>query len=209
MGFSLGKIGKSFGKVTGGFFDPIGEAINGLTGVNSSMDKSYQQQMSAMKAQNAYNTYMWNLQNQYNSPQAQLARMAEAGIDINPTSYALGTGNLSNTASLVGSASGFSGSGSPAGNPITMAMGVAQGIQGVRESKQRVENMKEQNTNLMEQGNILFNQMEGSRLANEIARHNLQYAQAHNMPVNSVPSIDSSSASWLNELLTTLKKGTN
>lgn len=117
--------------------DPVGDLINGLTGVNAQTDKTYKQQMASMNAQNAYNTYMWNLANQYNTPSAQLARMADAGIEINPTSYALGTGNLSNTASVVSSENGFAGSGSPAGNPISMAMGVAQGVQGIRESKAR------------------------------------------------------------------------
>lgn len=185
MGFSLKKLNSS---IASGF-GSIGGILNGITGVTESQDRTYEQQRKAMQEQNAYNTYMWNLQNQYNTPMAQLARMAEAGIDINPTSYALGTGNLSNTAALVGSASGFSGNGSPAGNPISALMGVAQGIQGVRESKQRVANMEEQNINLMEQGNLLFNQTEGSRIANEIARHNLSYAKERHKPVGFTPQI--------------------
>ena len=104
----LRKVQKAVSPVAKG----MGGLLNDMTGVTGQMDKSYAQQKAMM-----------DLQNQYNSPAAQLARMAEAGIEINPTSYALGTGNLSNT-----SASGFAGSGSPAGNPITMAMGVAQGI---------------------------------------------------------------------------------
>lgn len=129
-------------------FSSVGSILNDITGVNSQTDKTYKQQMSAMEAQNAYNTYMWNLANQYNTPVAQLARMKEAGIDINPTSYALGTGNLSNTAGTISSASGFSGSGSPAGNPISMAMGVANGIQGIQESKARTA-LDEANTDNM------------------------------------------------------------
>lgn len=138
-------------KISKGFADavsPIGGLLNGITGVSEQTDRTYYQQQKAMDSQNDYNTYMWNLANQYNTPQAQLARMADAGIDINPTSYALGTGNLSNTAGVVTSASGFSGSGSPAGNPITMAMGVANGIQGIRESKARTA-LDEANTDNM------------------------------------------------------------
>lgn len=161
----------------------VGNALNSITGVNSQTDKTYKQQMSAMEAQNAYNTYMWNLANQYNTPAAQLARMKEAGIDINPTSYALGTGNLSNTAGTISSASGFSGSGSPAGNPISMAMGVANGIQGIRESKARTENMHKQNDNL--DGVIT-----ATRLENEIRRHNLEIGRDTNSPVGTTPSMD-------------------
>lgn len=181
-------------------FSSVGRVLNDITGVS---DSTAQQRKMAQE-QNAYNTYMWNLANQYNTPAAQLARMKEAGIDINPTSYALGTGNLSNTAGTVTASSGFVGS--PAGNPISMAMGVAQGITGIKEAKQRIENMKEQNINLMEQGNIMFNQIEGSRLQNEINRHNLQYARQHGTPVMSMPSIDASLASAGNEIYAGAKK---
>lgn len=176
----------SFLKSVSKGFSSVGSILNDITGVS---DSTAQQRKMAQE-QNAYNTYMWNLANQYNTPAAQLARMKEAGIDINPTSYALGTGNLSNTAGTVTAGSGFVGS--PAGNPISMAMGVAQGITGIKEAKQRIENMKEQNINLMEQGNIMFNQIEGSRLSNEIARHNLAYARGHNKPVNWTPNAISS-----------------
>ena len=136
-GFS--SLGNAFTGKGGDYYNGIGSALNKLTGSEKAMKDTYKQQMSAMNAQNAYNTMMWNLQNEYNSPSAQLARMADAGIEINPTSYALGTGNLSNTAALVGSDSGFAGSPSPSGNPITALMGMAQGIQGIRESKAREE----------------------------------------------------------------------
>lgn len=119
----------------GGLLGGTGSALNKITGVDSQTEKTYKQQKEMMDAQNAFDLKMWNLQNQYNTPAAQFARMADAGIDINPTSYALGTGNLSNTAGLVTSHSGFSGSGSPAGNPVSMLMGVAQGIQDLKNAK--------------------------------------------------------------------------
>lgn len=181
-------IGKAFGSV--------GSLMNSITGTTGQMDKSYKQQMNAMNMQNAYNTRMWDLQNEYNSPASQLARMREAGIDINPTSYALGTGNLSNTAVKVDSAGGFAGSGSPAGNPISMLMGVANGIQGYRETQQRIDNMKEQNTNLMQEGLNLITkgtgmrlQNQSQRLNNEIARHNLAYGKKTGRPVGYVSSV--------------------
>lgn len=137
--FNLG-----IGKGGSGF----GETMNKITGVYGSMDKSYEQQLKSMAYQNAYNTAMWNKQNEYNSPAAQLARMREAGIDINPTSYALGTGNLSNTSAFVGSENGFAGSGSPAGNPISMALGVANGISEVRNRNAYTKNIEAQTKNL-------------------------------------------------------------
>lgn len=183
MGFNLLKSHPftAIANVAGG---SIGNFLNDVTGVNSQMDKSYKQQKATMALQNQYNKDMWNLQNEYNSPSAQLARMADAGIEINPTSYALGTGNLSNTATFVGSESGFSGSGSPAGNPISMLMGMAQGIQGIRESKARTENMYEQNNNLQEVTNA-------TSLENQIRRHNLKIAKKTGTPVGNMPTWDS------------------
>lgn len=170
------------------FLSSIGSALNNLTGVSSSQKKTYQQQLASTAYQNAYNASMWQAQNEYNSPTAQLARMREAGIDINPTSYALGTGNLSNTATFVGSEGGFSGSGSPAGNPISQLMGMASGILGVRETQARIDNMKEQKINIMTEGNRLFNQVETQRLENEIMRHNLEIGRKTHLPVNQYPS---------------------
>ena len=181
----------------------VGSVLNDLTGVSDSTN----QQRKMMEAQNAYNTQMWNAQNEYNSPTAQLARMREAGIDINPIAYALGSGNLSNTASSVSSGSGFVGS--PAGNPISMLMGMAQGIQGVRESKQRVENMKEQGINIMTEGNNLLTRGTQMKLVNDIMRHNLRYAENHNLPVNAVPGLESSTASLVNEIVEKIRKSGN
>lgn len=189
---SFGGLGSFFS----GIMSPVGGLLNGLTGVTDQQDRTYRQQQEAMRDQNKYNLAMWNLQNEYNSPASQLARMREAGVDINPTSYALGTGNLSNTAAHIDSASGFAGSGSPAGNPISMAMGVASGLQGIDESNQRIDNMKEQNTNLMQEGLNLITRGTGMRLQNQsqrlnnaIARHNLKYGKKYNKPVGYVSSV--------------------
>lgn len=175
-------LGNFFSGKNSAFEGMIGDTLNGLTGINSQMNKSYQQQIASMALQNAYNKNMWNLQNEYNSPASQLARMREAGIDVNPTSYALGTGNLSNTSALVNSEAGFSGSGSPAGNPISMLMGMASSIQGIRESKARTDNLEVQNGNLKEV-------TEATALDNAIKRHNLAIGKDTNMPVGQVPSV--------------------
>lgn len=171
-----------------GFFSKVGGILNDFTGITSQQNQTYKQQVQAMNAQNAYNTAMWNAQNEYNSPVAQLARMREAGIDINPTSYALGTGNLSNTATFVGSENGFSGSGSPAGNPITMALGVANGISEIRNRNALTDNLGVQNENLHAQNANLLVQNASTRIDNDIKRHNLEVARELNMPVGEVPS---------------------
>lgn len=196
---SLGSIIGNPGSKSGyGTNSLIGDIFNDITGVTGQMNQSYAQQLKAMGLQNNYNNRQWlaqinfekemlNKQNEYNSPTAQLARMREAGVDINPTSYALGTGNLSNTAALLGtnapmSENGFSGSGSPAGNPISMLMGMASGIQNIRESKARTDNMQVQNQNLHEV-------TEATALENQIRRHNLEIGRDTNMPVGQTPSM--------------------
>ena len=131
-----------------GWLSSLGSALNSITGITSQQNKTYSQQMQATAYQNAYNNQMWRAQNEYNTPSAQLARMRDAGIEINPTSYALGTGNLSNTATFVGSENGFSGSGSPAGNPISMALGVANGIADIQNRNAYTKNIEAQTENL-------------------------------------------------------------
>lgn len=184
---------KKFNSGVASAFGSVGGLLNAITGVTEQQDRTYEQQKKAMEAQNAYNTYMYNLSNQYNTPAAQLARMAEAGIEINPTAYALGSGNLSNTASTVSSASGFQGSGSPAGNPITSLMGVAQGIQGLKNAKADYQLKQET--------------QDRTALETDIMRHNLKYGQDHNLPVGSMPGIDATLASFVNRGLTDASKG--
>lgn len=52
----------------GGAFDLIG------TGINAHIQRDMQQQ------QNAFNLQMWNLQNEYNTPEAQMQRFQRAGL---------------------------------------------------------------------------------------------------------------------------------
>lgn len=204
LGSSLGKavkkITKSLSKITDPVTTVVGNTLNNLTGVTGQMDKSYQQQIGAMNQQNAYNEYMWNLQNQYNTPEAQLARMKEAGIDVNPTAYALGSGNLSNTAGSLSSAGGFAGSGSPAGNPVSMALGVASTVANYKNTMAQTANMQKQNKNL--DGVIRSTQLE-----NAIRQHNLKYAQQHGTPVGSMPGLGNSFASYANEVIAGTRAG--
>ena len=96
-----------------GFLSKIGGTLNDLLGTSDANKTAYSQ-----------NVALWNMQNQYNTPAAQIARMKEAGIDVNPMTYAVGNGNMSSVASTPSPAS-MSGSGV---NPIGMAMSVMSGI---------------------------------------------------------------------------------
>lgn len=60
--------------------NPIGSAVSGLFGLaGSAMNYSFQNKLQ--DKQNQFNLDMWNLQNEYNSPQAQMKRFEEAGLN--------------------------------------------------------------------------------------------------------------------------------
>lgn len=60
--------------------DWIGSAIQGGAGIIGSLI-NYGAQKHLQERQNQYNLDMWNLQNEYNSPQAQMKRYEEAGLN--------------------------------------------------------------------------------------------------------------------------------
>lgn len=88
-------IGGYFGNPALGY--ELGSMVNGAVGLGSdSLQSEYniaaqkelanynaQMQMQLNKQTQDYNLQMWNLTNQYNSPQAQMLRFAEAGLNPN------------------------------------------------------------------------------------------------------------------------------
>lgn len=81
-----------------GFFSSIGGVLNDVLGTTS-----------AMKAQNRQQWAMWNAQNAYNTPAAQMERLKEAGL--NPM-LVYGHGSVvGNTAGSMSAAAGSSGGG--------------------------------------------------------------------------------------------------
>lgn len=79
MGFSLGKTlsGAFQGFVSSGG-NPAGAAIGAVGGaLDSYQDKS------ALNYQNKQNIKLWNMQNEYNTPKAQMQRYIDAGLNPN------------------------------------------------------------------------------------------------------------------------------
>lgn len=60
--------------------NPVGSAVSGLFGLAGSAI-NYYYQSKLQERQNQFNLDMWNLQNAYNSPQAQMKRYEEAGLN--------------------------------------------------------------------------------------------------------------------------------
>lgn len=183
-----------------GFFSKalgtVGGWLNDVTGITDTANKSYKQ-----------NVDLWRMQNEYNSPLAQIARMKQAGIDVNPMTYAVGNGNMSNTASSVGSPS-YSGSGI---NPLSTIMGIVDGVKNLSFKDAEIENLKAsatQTITMMPQriANMIA---ERDRTSAEIAKtyadiavlqHNLKIAQERGDPVGVVPS-------WRNNLFSSIFGG--
>lgn len=62
------------------FAQPVSSAISGAFGlIGQSLQYKYNKKLA--EQQNQYNLDMWNLQNEYNSPQAQMRRYEEAGLN--------------------------------------------------------------------------------------------------------------------------------
>ena len=80
--------------------NPIGSAVSGGFGIIGQL-VNYGLQKKLAAQQNEYNLQMWNLQNEYNSPQAQMQRLEDAGLN-KALMYGQGsTGNAGNAPQMV------------------------------------------------------------------------------------------------------------
>lgn len=152
MGFSLKKLGNKissnfssfgstgFGKMLGmnDSFGAMTDPIGFLTGENQ------------MNAQNEWNLKMWNLQNAYNTPSAQMQRFAEAGLNPNLI-Y-----GQTNTAGPVHASAG-----APSGvDSISKAFSTVASILSFKQLGAQIANLKQQNQNLKAQDTLLESQSE-------------------------------------------------
>lgn len=158
-----------------GFLNNIGGWLNDITGVSDTAKQSYN-----------YNMKQWHAQNEYNHPKNQIARMAEAGIDVNPMTYAVGNGSMSTTASSA-TAPSFSGSGV---NPIATAINVISGLKGVEQRDAEIENTKAQTRLNMA---LIPPKIKQALLDLREREHNIRYAEKHNLPIGA-------SKDWMNDL---------
>jgi len=75
--------------------NPIGAAVSGLFDIaGSALQYKYQKKLA--EQQNQFNLDMWKMQNEYNSPAAQMKRFQEAGLNPN---LIYGQGNAGNASS--------------------------------------------------------------------------------------------------------------
>lgn len=142
MGFSLKKV---LGVNNGLFNFPgeIGSFMNDITGSTDAAKQTYKYSQKAADADMLRSIQLWNLQNEYNTPAAQIARMQAAGIDVNPMTYALGSGGMSTSAGSISAPSTGGATVSPNGiNPFQAAMSVISGIQELQYRHEQVRDLK-------------------------------------------------------------------
>nr|QGT50721.1 hypothetical protein Elusimicrob1349_1910 [uncultured Elusimicrobia bacterium] len=143
LGSFVKKVGgSSFGKALGlnDSYGAITDPIGFLTGEN------------AAKAQNEQQLQWWNMQNEYNSPAAQMARYKAAGLNPNLVSGQISSGN----ASSVGSAA----AGDGGANSLSKVSSTVAAIYGLKGMKADIANKYAQNANLKENNSLLSSQTE-------------------------------------------------
>lgn len=142
MGFSLKSLGTlNLGALNLGNY--VGSLLNDFTGSSDAAKQTYKYSQQAADADMVRSIQLWNLQNQYNTPAAQIARMQAAGIDVNPMTYALGSGGMSSVAGSISAPSTGGATVSPNGiNPFQAAMSVIAGIQELQYRHEQVRDLK-------------------------------------------------------------------
>ena len=138
------------------------------------------------------------MQNEYNTPAAQIARMREAGIDVNPMTYAVGNGSMATTAGSI-SPGTYASSGV---NPISTAMSMMSGIKELTAKDAQIDQTKtntEQTRMAMYPAlSKMYQEIDAQEIRNAVDRHNLNWAKRHNMPVGQVPE-------WTRDIYNELK----
>lgn len=132
-GSTLGKM-MGFNDSYGAITDPIGF----LSGEN------------AAKAQNEQQLAFWRMQNEYNTPAAQMARYAAAGMNPNIIAGQISSGN----AGSVGTAA----SGEAGSSSLSKVASTVAAIYGMKGMKADIANKYAQNANIKQQNSLLDTQ---------------------------------------------------
>lgn len=137
---------------------------------------------------------IWNAQNEYNKPVNQMARFKEAGL--NPNLIYGQTNMASPVHSSPGQVAKI--------NAITEAYNLRQQDAMTQQVKANTQlTMMQQDlvhTNYLNAMDKGVNDAIHDELVNEVLQHNLDYARKHNIPVNTLPGMDSLGASLVSRV---------
>ena len=169
MGLSLGGVGKALGVVNPSM------ALGAVTTFGDSLIQSYANRSAAQKA-NKYAYTAWQLQNDYNTPLEQRKRLEDAGY--NPNLWYT-NGNTGNAGTLA--TSGYQPADWSVGKNALNGLAQYQQIEAQRASIANTQ----ANTELARYNAV------NADVQSQILRHNLTYAQDHNLPVGQLETYPS------------------
>ena len=210
MSFSsfLGKVGNA---LTGGLGGALITGVSSLVGsaMNNSASERISKETNEFNAQQAelnrqYQTQMWNLTNEYNSPEQQMARLKAAGLNPN---LVYGGNTVANSASSMPSGSLVTASPYDYNNGIGSA--VSQAIQtylAISQGKSQLESAKLQNENQEMQNKILFASLP-AKLREEYLRHD--FLNQFGLALNDIKFKDRVSESNILQLRESLQRMQN
>lgn len=147
-----------------------GAATGGLFDFASSM---WQNTQAKKAATTAYGRELaaWQLNNEYNTPAAQVQRLKDAGL--NPA-LIYGTGSSVATGNSKGAASAPQAS-TPSRPKLDVLSAMSMG--------QDIKMKQAQTSNIEKQNEVLQQRLDNLKTDGDIREHNLAYAKAHNQPV--------------------------
>lgn len=133
----------------------------------------WQNTQAKKAATTAYNreVELWRMNNEYNTPAAQIQRLKDAGL--NP---ALIYGTGSSVATGVSKAAAHAPQASTPSRPNIDFLGALSMGQDIKMKQAQTANIEKQNE-------IITQRLDNLRVEGRIKRHNLLYAVAHNQPV--------------------------
>lgn len=162
-----------------GFLATLGSALNskaGLAGLQGAMDfgtAMWQNTQAKKAATKAYTREvdLWRMNNEYNTPAAQVQRLKDAGL--NP---ALIYGTGSSVATGVSKGAAHAPQAATPSRPSIDFLGALSMGQDIKMKQAQTANIEKQNE-------IITQKLDNLRTEGRIKRHNLLYAIAHNQPV--------------------------
>lgn len=156
--------------IIGGLFSMANTGIQAA--VNSSAAKQqfeYDKEMAAL--QNQYNIDMWQRNNEYNSPAAQMQRLSDAGLNPNLAYGSVSTGNSSNAPSAVAPRQMVANNSEIYGSALKDGLSVIQGLLSLQSTIKQNHLLDEK----AEEQHYINTDLQGQLGAKNLMSHYLNY----------------------------------
>lgn len=157
-------------------------AIQGAMNFGQAMWQNTQNKKAATKAYNR-EVALWQMNNEYNTPAAQVQRLKDAGLNpalVYGTGASVATGNSKGAAHAPQAA--------PASNPRFDLLSALQFGQDMKLKTAQTQQIEANSANMRAQTDVIKAQKDKLQVANDIATYNLEWAKKHGYPVGTQPS---------------------